>query len=155
MLFLLVLIPELTLWWFNTLEFQCWENRRRSYFCSNKIIRSRRGYSRSSQWTRKNSCIASFWETTKQPILRITWAITSSKGTNKKPIIYIFLNKPLKVASELNAAILKSEHCEDSTPRVMYLLKMIIWAQSKLDSCDVNYPKMKDLEAALIEPKQV
>lgn len=60
-----------------------------------------------------------------------------------------------KVASELNAAILKSEHCEDSTPRVMYLLKMIIWAQSKLDSCDVNYPKMKDLEAALIEPKQV
>jgi len=58
-----------------------------------------------------------------------------------------------KIASELNAAILKCEHSADSTPKVMFLLKLILWAQSKLDSRDINYPKMKDLETALIEPK--
>lgn len=58
-----------------------------------------------------------------------------------------------KIASELNAAILKCEHSADSTPKIMFLLKLIMWAQSKLDAREVNYPKMKDLESALIEPK--
>ncbi|XP_055390136.1 glucose-induced degradation protein 8-B homolog [Condylostylus longicornis] len=58
-----------------------------------------------------------------------------------------------KVASELNAAILKAEHQEESTPKLMYLLKMILWAQSKLDHRDISYPKMKDLATAHIEPK--
>lgn len=35
----------------------------------------------------------------------------------------------------------------------MYLLKLILWAQSKLDSRDINYPKIKDLETACIEQK--
>ncbi|XP_004535093.1 glucose-induced degradation protein 8 homolog [Ceratitis capitata] len=56
-----------------------------------------------------------------------------------------------KIASELNAAILKCEHSTDSTPKVMFLLKLILWAQSKLDSRDVHYPKMVKLETALIE----
>uniref|UniRef100_A0A0K8TTV3 Putative lish motif-containing protein n=1 Tax=Tabanus bromius TaxID=304241 RepID=A0A0K8TTV3_TABBR len=59
-----------------------------------------------------------------------------------------------EVASELNAAILKMEHQEESSPKILYLLKMILWAQSQLDSRDINYPKMKDLATALIEPKQ-
>lgn len=58
-----------------------------------------------------------------------------------------------QIASELNAAILKSEHSADSTPKIMFLLKLIMWAQSKLDAREVNYPKMKDLENAIIEPK--
>ncbi|XP_067641782.1 glucose-induced degradation protein 8 homolog [Eurosta solidaginis] len=56
-----------------------------------------------------------------------------------------------KIASELNAAILKCEHSADSTPKVMFLLKLILWAQSKLDSRDIHYPKMVKLETALIE----
>ncbi|EDW00342.1 glucose-induced degradation protein 8-B homolog [Drosophila grimshawi] len=58
-----------------------------------------------------------------------------------------------KIASELNAAILRSEHSEDSTPKMMFLLKLILWAQSKLDSRSISYPKMKDLETAQVEPK--
>lgn len=56
-----------------------------------------------------------------------------------------------KVASELNAAILKCENSTDTTPKVMFLLKLILWAQSKLDQANVTYPKMIDLETALIE----
>ncbi|XP_017872058.1 PREDICTED: glucose-induced degradation protein 8 homolog [Drosophila arizonae] len=58
-----------------------------------------------------------------------------------------------KIASELNAAILRCEHNEDSTPKMMFLLKLILWAQSKLDSRSINYPKMKDLETAQLENK--
>lgn len=56
-----------------------------------------------------------------------------------------------KVASELNSAILKMEHQEESSPKIMYLIKMILWAQSKLDSRDIQYPKMTDIATALIE----
>ncbi|XP_030379066.1 glucose-induced degradation protein 8-B homolog [Scaptodrosophila lebanonensis] len=58
-----------------------------------------------------------------------------------------------KIASELNSAILRCEHSEDSTPKMMFLLKLILWAQSKLDSRSISYPKMKDLETAQVEPK--
>ncbi|KAL5274828.1 GID8 family protein [Megaselia abdita] len=55
-----------------------------------------------------------------------------------------------KIASELNAAILKSENQEDTTPKIMFLLKLILWAQSKLEPREIVYPKMKDLETAEI-----
>lgn len=58
-----------------------------------------------------------------------------------------------KIASELNSAILRCEHSEDSTPKMMFLLKLILWAQSKLDSRSISYPKMKNLETAEVEPK--
>lgn len=58
-----------------------------------------------------------------------------------------------KIASELNSAILRCEHSEDSTPKMMFLLKLILWAQSKLDGRSINYPKMKDLETAQVEHK--
>lgn len=60
-----------------------------------------------------------------------------------------------KVASELNAAILKSENCESTTPRIINLLKLILWAQNELDKKNVNYPKMTDLSTAQIEQKSV
>ncbi|KAJ8688281.1 hypothetical protein QAD02_024076 [Eretmocerus hayati] len=56
-----------------------------------------------------------------------------------------------KIASELNAAILKMEHHESTTPRLNNLLKMILWAQDELDKKKVKYPKMTDLANATIE----
>uniref|UniRef100_A0A182P295 CTLH domain-containing protein n=1 Tax=Anopheles epiroticus TaxID=199890 RepID=A0A182P295_9DIPT len=58
-----------------------------------------------------------------------------------------------KVASELNAAILKMEQQEQSNPRVINILKLILWAQTELDKKNVKYPKMMDLASASIEPK--
>jgi len=58
-----------------------------------------------------------------------------------------------KVASELNAAILKNEHYEQTTPRIINLLKLILWAQAELDKKAINYPKMNELSSAQIDPK--
>uniref|UniRef100_A0A182VVD2 CTLH domain-containing protein n=1 Tax=Anopheles minimus TaxID=112268 RepID=A0A182VVD2_9DIPT len=58
-----------------------------------------------------------------------------------------------KVASELNAAILKTEQQEQSSPRMINILKLILWAQTELDKKTVKYPKMKDLASGTIEPK--
>lgn len=60
-----------------------------------------------------------------------------------------------KVASELNAAILKEDNSENTVPRIINLLKMILWAQNELDQKNVNYPKMTDLSTARIEQKNV
>lgn len=60
-----------------------------------------------------------------------------------------------KVASELNAAILKTEHCEVTSPRIVNLLKLILWAQSELEKRNINYPKMTELASAQIEHKNV
>lgn len=60
-----------------------------------------------------------------------------------------------KVASELNAAILKTEHCEHTSPRIVGLLKLILWAQAELDKKNVNYPKMSELATAQIEQKNI
>lgn len=58
-----------------------------------------------------------------------------------------------KVASELNAAILKTQHCENPSPRIVNLMKLILWAQAELDKKNINYPKMTDLATATIEHK--
>ncbi|XP_060526091.1 glucose-induced degradation protein 8 homolog [Cylas formicarius] len=55
-----------------------------------------------------------------------------------------------KVASEVNAAILKMEHQENTAPKISTLLKLILWAQEKLNAKNVKYPKMTDLANALI-----
>ncbi|CAG9840474.1 unnamed protein product [Diabrotica balteata] len=56
-----------------------------------------------------------------------------------------------KVASEVNAAILKMEHQENTAPQVSTLLKLILWGQDKLTKRNVKYPKMVDLASAKIE----
>lgn len=56
-----------------------------------------------------------------------------------------------KVASELNAAILKMEQLENSSPRMINLLKLILWSQSELEKKNVGYPKIGDLSTANIE----
>lgn len=58
-----------------------------------------------------------------------------------------------KVASELNEAILKAENQEHTRPKMVSILKLIVWAQAELDKKNVSYPKMSDLTTARIEPK--
>ncbi|CAH1101093.1 unnamed protein product [Psylliodes chrysocephalus] len=56
-----------------------------------------------------------------------------------------------KVASEVNAAILKMEHQENTAPKISTLLKLILWAQEKLNRKNVKYPKMVELSTATVE----
>jgi len=58
-----------------------------------------------------------------------------------------------KVASELNAAILKMENQDSTTPKLANLLKLLLWAQDELDKKKIKYPKMTDLARGLIEDK--
>jgi hypothetical protein len=58
-----------------------------------------------------------------------------------------------KVASELNAAILKIEHDQHQQPRLRSFLQLILWAQNELDKKNISYPKMTDLSNAKIEQK--
>ena len=51
-----------------------------------------------------------------------------------------------KTASELNAAILSSQ-CHETEPRVALLLKMLLWAQQRLEE-RASFPKIVDLVAA-------
>lgn len=58
-----------------------------------------------------------------------------------------------KVASELNAAILRMEHKQNQNPRMMNVLKLILWAQSELDKRSVGYSRMTDLASAKFDSK--
>ncbi|CAO1355115.1 unnamed protein product [Diamesa hyperborea] len=58
-----------------------------------------------------------------------------------------------KVASELNAAILNIEHKSSQSPRIMNVLKLILWAQSELDKRNISYTKMVDLTTAKLQEK--
>lgn len=44
----------------------------------------------------------------------------------------------ITVASELNAAILKAEHRESTTPQLVSLMKLVMWAQDQLDQRKVG-----------------
>nr|CAG4645090.1 EOG090X0CTI [Leptodora kindtii] len=56
-----------------------------------------------------------------------------------------------RVASELNAAILKAEHRESTTPQLVSLMKLVMWAQDQLDQKKVKYPKITDLARAVLD----
>lgn len=58
-----------------------------------------------------------------------------------------------KIASELNAAILRIEHKQNQNPRMMNVLKLILWAQKELDSRNIPYSRMTDLSTAKFDPK--
>ena len=61
----------------------------------------------------------------------------------------------LQIASELNSAILKMENYESPTPKIAILLKLIVWAQEKLDKKKVRYPKMTDFENATLDGSKI
>lgn len=56
-----------------------------------------------------------------------------------------------QIASELNAAILRMENQEFTSPKLSSLLRLILWAQAELDKKNIKYPKMTDLASATIE----
>lgn len=59
-----------------------------------------------------------------------------------------------KVASELNAAILRAQNQEETTPLLAELLKLLLWAQDELNKKKVQYPVMTDLiKGQIEEPK--
>lgn len=60
----------------------------------------------------------------------------------------------LQIASELNAAILKMENRESTTPKLSNLLKVILWAQDELDKKRIKFPRLSDLgNATITNPK--
>ncbi|KAE9607195.1 hypothetical protein Lal_00026483 [Lupinus albus] len=59
------------------------------------------------------------------------------------------ISQRLKAASEVNAAILTSQSHEKD-PKLPSLLKMLIWAQNRLDE-KASYPHIKDLSSAKLE----
>lgn len=56
-----------------------------------------------------------------------------------------------KVASELNAAILKAEHAEYTQPKMATALKLLLWAQGELDKKGIRYNRMTDLATGRTE----
>jgi len=56
-----------------------------------------------------------------------------------------------KVASELNAAILKAEHSDNTQPKLAIGLKLVLWAQNELDKKRIRYNRMVDLSTGKIE----
>lgn len=58
-----------------------------------------------------------------------------------------------KIASELNAAILRIEHKQNQNPRMMNVLKLILWAQKELDARNIPYSRMTDLSTAKFDHK--
>jgi len=57
-----------------------------------------------------------------------------------------------KIASEVNAAILQMENQEVTAPKLSTVLKLIMWAQDRLDKkVQAKYPKMTDLVNAQLE----
>ena len=57
----------------------------------------------------------------------------------------------LKVASELNAAILKAEHADNTQPKVAVGLKLVLWAQNELEKKRIRYNRMVDLSTGRVE----
>jgi len=57
------------------------------------------------------------------------------------------------VASELNAAILRCEHAQDSESKLSVVLKRLLWAQGELDRKRVRYPHMNLYTGEIEEPK--
>ena len=63
----------------------------------------------------------------------------------------IFFSCFFKVASELNAAILKAEHADNTQPKVAVGLKLVLWAQNELDKKRIRYNRMVDLSTGRVE----
>eukprot|EP00667_Euglena_gracilis_P018801 EG_transcript_20031 len=55
-----------------------------------------------------------------------------------------------KTASELNAAILAAQ-CQEKEPKLLMLLRLLTWAQAKLDET-TQYPRIGDLATAAWKP---
>ena len=66
----------------------------------------------------------------------------------KNYVIILFI---FKVASELNAAILKAEHADNTQPKLGVGLKCLLWSQNELDKKRIRYNRMVDLSTGRVE----
>lgn len=83
-----------------------------------------------------------------------TMSLLAFSDMNDSPMSQLLDNSQRqKTASEINAAILESQ-CQETTPKLPNLLKMLIWAQKRLDE-KLIYPRINDLQTAeLVMPNQ-
>jgi len=82
--------------------------------------------------------------------LERTIALLAFEDSSNSPVSDLLQpSQRQKTASELNAAILSSQ-CQEKEPRLPVLLKMMQWAQSRLDE-KVLYPRINDLVSAKLE----
>ena len=54
------------------------------------------------------------------------------------------------IASEVNAAILETQH-QETMPKLAGVLKLLLWTQNELDKKHVKYPKMVDIAEGAIK----
>lgn len=60
------------------------------------------------------------------------------------------VNSVSQVACELNAALLAAEN-KESSPKLVGLLKLLLWAQDELDAKKVKFPRLTDLARGTLE----
>ena len=60
------------------------------------------------------------------------------------------LSQRQMVASELNAAILETDH-QETMPKLASVLKLLLWTQNELDKKRIKYPKMTDIASGTIK----
>ncbi len=81
--------------------------------------------------------------------LERTMALLAFEDPTKSPYADLLsTSHRQKVASELNAALLRAEHAECTQPRLVSILKLMLWSQNELDKKGVRYTKVVDLAAA-------
>lgn len=83
-----------------------------------------------------------------------TMALLAFEDMAQSPVSALLDNaQRQRTASELNAAILESQ-CQEMTPKLPTLLKMLIWAQKRLGE-KVHFPTINNLQTAELEsPKE-
>lgn len=86
-------------------------------------------------------------------LLEQSHRIVSGQSHLFVPIVLKISINLQKVASELNEAILEAENQEHTRPKMVSILKLILWAQYELDKKNIKYPKMNNLATARIDPK--
>ncbi|KAJ3068942.1 hypothetical protein HDU98_007958 [Podochytrium sp. JEL0797] len=70
--------------------------------------------------------------------------------SNTSPVAGLLdYSQRLKVAGELNAAILEAQ-CQERNPKLPSLLKMLVWSQNQLEE-RCTFPKIKNLVTAELE----
>jgi hypothetical protein len=66
---------------------------------------------------------------------------------SKSPVAFLLDHtQRQKTASDLNAALLSSQ-CQEKDPKLHSLLKMLSWAQTKLEE-KVDFPKIENIATA-------
>lgn len=76
-----------------------------------------------------------------------TMSLLAFESAKDCPVSYLLdVSQRQKTASELNAAILESQ-CQEKAPKLPNLLKLLVWAQKRLDE-KVNYPRINNLQTA-------